>query len=373
MSDGVDELFSLLRPAGGGVIVFSSGTQQLLEQQRRIYRCDDALNGEELVNQIDQRWRSAIASVAKARLVLLGIPSDVGAGYQRGANLGPIAMRGELVRRASFLYSDPRVVDLGDVRVIPQLLEEEMLSEAQRRRSKAALYGDAESSLPVAPLDIAERALSLVRKLAPDAVPLVLGGDHSVSWPVVKTVAQGCEHKLGILHFDAHTDLLAERLGVQICFATWAYHANLLVGRQQRLVQVGIRATRRTQAEWESEHGVRQFWMAEVTRRSVDDIAEEIEELWRQAGVEGVYVSNDIDGTDPQWARATGTPEPNGLLPATVKQLIARICRKYPMWGSDLVEVAPPLAEAGGEPLRTLETAADYIELQARLSLDGVG
>lgn len=366
-----EELAALLRPAGGGVIVFSTGTAQLLAQQRTIYRCDAALAGPELVKQIDQRWHATLDRLATARLVILGIPSDVGAGYQRGANLGPIALRGELVRRGSFVYDDPRVVDVGDVRVIPQLLEDDMLSDAQVRRSRAALYGDAEAPLPVSPLTMASRALAAIAALAPAAVPLVLGGDHSVAWPVIAQVARGRERQTGILHFDAHTDLLAERMGIRTCFATWAYHANELVGRQQRLVQVGIRATRRSQAEWERELGVRQIWMPEVRARSIDELADEIERLWDAAGVEGVYVSNDIDGTDPEFARATGTPEPDGLFPATVTQLITRIARKYPMWGSDLVEVAPPLAEREGEPQRTLATAADYVELQARLSLDG--
>lgn len=360
---------SMLRPAGGGVIVFSTGTQQLLEQQRHIYGCDPATTGAALVAEIEARWRATLARLPEAKLFVLGIPSDVGAGYQRGANLGPIALRGELVRRGSLLYRDPRVVDLGDVRVIPQLLTDDMLNDAQLARSRAALYGDAGATLPASPLSIAACVLREVARRAPHAVPLVLGGDHSVAWPVVNQVAAGRERQLGILHFDAHTDLLAERMGVTTCFATWAYHANELIGRQRRLVQVGIRATRRTQAEWESELGVRQLWMPEIRARSVDDIADEIDRLWQAAGVRGCYVSNDIDGTDPAQGRATGTPEPDGLSPATVTQLIERIGRKYPMWGSDLVEVAPPLAEMGGEPHRTLATAADYIELQARLSL----
>jgi guanidinobutyrase len=363
------ELLAMLRPAGGGIIVFSTGTAQLLAQQRKIYRCDVELEGEELVKQIDQRWKASLARLHAAKVVILGVPSDVGAGYQRGANLGPIALRGELVRRGSFVYDDPRIVDVGDVRVIPQLLEDEMLNDAQLARSRAALYGDARTPLPVSPLSMAARALAAIAELAPHAVPLVLGGDHSVAWPVIAQVARGRERQTGILHFDAHTDLLAERMGIRTCFATWAYHANELVGREQRLVQVGIRATRRTQAQWEQELGVRQIWMPEIAARSVDELADEIEALWDRAGVQGVYVSNDIDGTDPGFARATGTPEPDGLSPATVTQLIARICRKYPLWGSDLVEVAPPLAESAGEPLRTLETAAEYIELQARLSL----
>jgi agmatinase len=361
----IARLIRLLRPAAGGIYTVSTGSAEQKRLQRAIYR---AATDEE----VDARWRAALERLPEARLCLLGVPSDVGAGFQRGANLGPQSIRRQLLVEESRLFRDPRVVDLGDVLVVPQLLHDEMLSAEQLRRTRAALHGAdaADETLPVSPLSVTEEVLRIVRQVAPGCVPLVLGGDHSIGWPVVAALAAGRERELGILHFDAHTDLLAERLGVRYCFATWAWHANELVGRGRRLHQVGLRTSRRAREEWERELEVRQYWMAEMRERAVDDVADEIVATMRAAGVRGLYVSNDIDGTDPLFGAATGTPEPGGLHPETVERLIERVGAAFPLWGSDLVEVAPPLGgHSPKEPRLTLRTAARYVETQARLVL----
>jgi agmatinase len=356
----------LLRPAGGGVYTVSTGTVEQRRLQRRIYGVPA---GEESEDAVRSKWRQALERLPGARVALLGVPSDVGAGFQRGANLAPQAIRRELLASSSFVYDDPRVVDLGDVLVVPQLLHDSMLSEDQLARTRRAVYGE-DVALPVSPLSVAEEVLRRVRALAPGCAPLLLGGDHSVGWPGVRAVAEGRERELGILHFDAHTDLLAERLGVRYCFATWAWHANELIGRGRRLAQVGLRVSRRTREDWERELEVRQYWMAEMRERSAVEVGDEIVASFRAAGVRGVYISNDIDGTDPLFGLATGTPEPGGLEPDTVLKLIEIVARAFPIWGSDLVEVAPPLAgHSPREPALTLRTAARYLEAQVRASL----
>ena len=364
----LDRLLRLLRPAAGGIHTVSTGTEAQLRLQQRLYDAPDAA-------AVHERWRATLARLPGAELVVCAVPSDVGAGFQRGASFGPQEIRRQLLEQRSFLYTDPRVVDAGDVLVVPQLLDDEMLSAEQRARTHAALHGaGADPTLPVSPLSMAEEALRLLRALAPRASLLVLGGDHSVGWPALAAVARGREREVGILHFDAHTDLLSERLGVRYCFATWAYHANDRIGRGGRLVQVGLRISRRTRAEWERELDVRQYWMDELQKRPIEAVADEIVERFRARGVRGVYVSNDIDGTDPRFAAATGTPEPGGLEPAQVLHLIERVGGAFPIWGSDLVEVAPAVAgHAPGEPAITLRTAATYVEAQARRAMSSQG
>jgi arginase family enzyme len=353
----------ILRPACGGIYTVSTGTHEQRRLQQRIYGADSD-------DQVIDRWRAALDRLPGAKVAILGIPSDVGAGFLRGANMGPQAIRRELLASASFLYADPAVVDIGDVLVVPQLLHDEMLAPDQLARTREAVYGADAPPLPVSPLSVAEEVLRLVRALAPNAAPLVLGGDHSVGWPSLAAVAAGREQEVGILHFDAHTDLMQHRLGVKYCFATWAYHANELIGRGGRLAQVGLRVSRKSRADWERELGVRQYWMAEMRERPAADVAAEIIASWQAAGVKGVYISNDIDGTDPLFGLATGTPEPGGLYPETVLKLINTVGAAFPVWGSDLVEVAPPLAgHSPREPAVTLRTAANYVEAQARLSL----
>jgi arginase family enzyme len=158
------------------------------------------------------------------------------------------------------------------------------------------------------------------------------------------------------VHVDAHTDLLAERLGVRICFATWAYHANELVGRNRRLIQAGIRATRFPRDHWERTLDVMQVWPKDMS-----DEARAIDDIIAAAKATGlpVYFSNDIDGTDAVDADATGTPESGGLSVHFVRTLVQRLGREVPLVGADLVEVAPLLGREGGK--RTLEIAGQYL------------
>ena len=159
---------------------------------------------------------------------------------------------------------------------------------------------------------------------------------------------------------DAHTDLLPERLGVKICFGSWSYHANELLGRGGRLVQVGIRASRHDRAHWESTLGVRQFWADECRARPAE-VLDRILAHCRAVGMEAVYFSNDIDGTDAAYAEATGTPEPGGLEPDFVVELVRRLGREIGLCGGDLMEVAPPLARTPGGAERTAALAARYV------------
>jgi arginase family enzyme len=349
------ELELLLRPAGGGLYLVSTGKAEQRALQRRLYgAADDA--------GVDARWRETLARVRAARGFILGVPSDVGAGFRRGANLGPQAIRARL------LELDPEwparlaalgVVDVGDVFCVPQLLHDDMLGEAQLAATRAAIYPGEAAPLPVSPLSIAERAIGLILQLNPTAAPFVLGGDHSVAWPVVAALARARRDRWGIVQPDAHTDLLEHRLGVKYCFATWSYHANELLGREGRMVQVGVRASGRDRGHWEAATGVRQFWAEECRARPAAVLDEVIAHL-RDRGVQAVYFSNDIDGTDARWASATGTPEAGGLEPEWVLELIARLGREVGLVGGDVVEVAPPLGPTPEDAARTVDLAARY-------------
>lgn len=358
----LEELALLLKPAGGGLYLVSTGKAEQSALMRRYYGADND-------QDVTHKFLSDLARIAQAKVILLGIPSDVGAGFRRGANLGPQAIRERLLADDPGFVRDclaREVLDIGDVFVVPQLLHDDMLAEAQIERSQDALYPDAPEALrrrlPVSPLSIAERVISLVLQINPSVKPLMLGGDHSTAWPVVKAMHQA-GRRFGILQLDAHTDLLPERLGVPYCFATWSYHANDLIGRQGRLVQVGIRATRHPRQYWEDSLGVRQFWPA-------DNVSDEhfLQQILRAVEATGlpIYLSNDIDGTDAAEADATGTPEPQGLRASFVRELITRLAQHTRLVGADLVEVAPLLGERQGTD--TLGVAADYL----RVTLDAL-
>ena len=367
--DASTELATLLRPAGGGLYVVSTGRAEQLALQKALYGASDEAG-------VVARWREALGRIAQADVLLLGVPSDVGAGFVRGASLGPQAIRTTLLARADYrdLAARARLVDLGDVFVVPQLLHDEMLGAGQLEASRRALYPELpeaeRAALPVSPLSIAERALRLALTLNPRARLLVFGGDHSNSWPVTAALHEVHGDELAIVQFDAHTDLLEERLGVRYCFATWSYHANDRLGRRGRLVQLGTRASRRDEVHWESTLDVRQWWASECNAKGEEAIDDVLAHL-RAIGARKVYVSNDIDGTDASFADATGTPEPGGLTPAFVGRVIERLGQELDVVAGDVMEVAPPIARTPDGAARTLSLAADYVCETLRAMLRG--
>lgn len=370
-----EELAWMLRPAGGGIYAVSTGRESQQALQRRLY-------GASTDAEVAERWRESLGSLDRARVVMLGIPSDTGAGLVRGAAFGPQALRAALLDRLPnwpALARAAGIVDAGDVRVVPQLLHDEMLSDAQLAASRAALYPEVEAAraaaLPVSPLSIAERALTQIATVNPGAKLFVLGGDHSVAWPAIAALCSVRAREPGrdnfaIVHLDAHTDLMPERLGVRYCFATWAHHANDRIGRGGRLTQLGIRASGRPRQHWESTLGVRQFWAAEIRARPDADVIEEVVAHLAAIGAREVYLSNDIDATDAAEAPATGTPEPSGLSPAFVRALITRLAAELSLIGADLVEVAPPIG-APDAARQTIELGVDYM-LDSLAALAGV-
>ena len=363
-----DELALLLRPAAGGLYLVSTGRAEQLALQRALYRVDSDA-------QVEVAFRAALERIVSARATILGIPSDVGAGFMRGSNLGPQAIRTRLLEEFPDWperAAEQGIVDIGDVFVVPQLLHDDMLSEEQKRASRQSIYSqvpaDVREGLPVSPLSIAERALDLVLQINPQIRPFIIGGDHSTAWPVAWALSRHRRDRWGIVQPDAHTDLLPERLGIKICFATWSYHANELFGRDGRLVQVGTRASRHDRGHWESSLGVRQFWANECLRDPQGSLDALVQYL-RDKQVTGVYFSNDIDGTDEKWADATGTPEPGGLEPEFVVELIRRLGREIGIIAGDVVEVAPPLRPRPDSERRTVGLAVRYFEETIRASL----
>jgi agmatinase len=345
-----------LRPPGHGIPTVSTGGAEALKVSERTWGTRD-------IEAIRRRWRADLERYADAETVLLGIPCDTGAGFFRGAAYGPAGIR--LAHHATFGPLRPGTLDLGDVVAVPQLLHDGMLSADQLRATRAALYPEADEGDPVAPLSVAERVLDLVLEENPDARLAVLGGDHSAAWPAMAALGKRFAGKFAVVHFDAHTDLLESRYGVKYCFATWAYHALRFVPAGG-MIQLGIRVSGKPKAHWESTLGVRQFWAEEV----LDDPAGTIDEVVRQLrrlNVERVYVSNDVDGTDPSEAPATGTPEAGGLPSAFVEETIAAVRRAVPLVGGDVVELAPPLGKgdwATEEP--TCRLGARYLEALLR-------
>jgi len=325
-------LEKILRPPGRGIATFATAQGMSMPLLQKIY-------GVTTWEEILAKWKASLGTLASAETILLGVPSDVGACVYRGANFGPKGVREAYLARYK-KYPD-HVLDIGDALCIPQLLHDEMLTPEQIRKTQADVYGG--ESLPVSALSVTEKALSLICDVNPSAKVVILGGDHSVSWPSMLYCRQRFGSEFGVLHFDAHTDLMVRRMGVDYCFATWAHHGVQFM-KPRHMVQVGIRTSDRPHETWEAQYpAVRQFWANEILGRE-PEVIEAVMTHFKTIGVKDIFISNDIDGTDVSFAPATGTPEENGLHPDFVKQLIARTHREFRVFGGDVVEVAPPLS-----------------------------
>jgi agmatinase len=270
-------------------------------------------------------------SFAAADVVVVGAPFDGGTSYRSGARFGPYAIRTtdylphdgsrpSLALRTDGLR-DLRVVDAGDV---------EMFS------------GDAARSCR----DL-EAAVEKVARSG--AVPVVLGGDHTITWPDVTGVARAVGWgRVSVIHFDAHADT------GDIAFGSLIGHGQpmrLLIesgaARGDRFLQVGLRGywPPPDVLDWMAEQRMRSYEMGEIGRRGLDECLTEAFGIATD-DCDGVFLSVDIDVCDPGHAPGTGTPEPGGLTARQLLDAVRRICLELPVVGMDVVEVSPPYDHA---------------------------
>ena len=271
------------------------------------------------------------ASFAGADVVVLGAPFDGGTSHRPGTRFGPQAIRmtdylphdgsrPSLALRTDGLR-DLRVLDAGDV---------EMYS------------GDIETALPAL-----EAAVETVTRAG--AIPVVLGGDHSIAFADAKGVANVLGHgRVSMLHFDAHADTGDIEFG-----SLWGHGQPMrrLIEsgalRGDRFLQIGLRGYWPPPAtlDWMAEQRMRSYEMTEIGSRGLDTCLTEAFGIATDE-CEGVFLSVDIDVCDPGHAPGTGTPEPGGLTARELLDSVRRICLELPVVGMDVVEVSPPYDHA---------------------------
>jgi len=267
------------------------------------------------------------ATYADADVVILGAPFDGGTSHRPGARFGPMAIRmtdylphdgsrPSLALRTDGLV-DLKVVDAGDV---------EMYS------------GDIERALPAL-----EAAVEKVTRAG--AIPIVLGGDHSIAFPDAKGVANVLGHgRVSMLHFDAHADTGDIEFG-----SLWGHGQPMrrLIEsgalRGDRFLQIGLRGywPPPETLDWMAIQGMRSYEMTEIGRRGLQQCLSEAFVIAMDQ-CDGVFLSVDIDVCDPGHAPGTGTPEPGGLSARELLDSVRRICLELPVVGVDVVEVSPP-------------------------------
>jgi agmatinase len=278
-------------------------------------------------------------------VAVLGAPFDDGTTHRPGTRYGPSAIRaaddgGRWGRPHMTLGVEPleelRVVDYGDV--------------------------------GAAPGDLASSHQALARRLGEildaGAVPLVLGGDHSLSLPTLRVLAE--RHGpdgYAVLHLDTHADTADELYGVRISHGT-PFRVAVEEGRLRgaNIVQVGLRGTWPGPElfDWMRAEGFRWHTTDEIVERGVATVIKEAVSAVAAAAPRA-YLSVDIDVLDPAFAPGTGTPEPGGLTTRELLWSVRHAARELDLCSADIVEVCPPYDPAGITALAAERTAIEIL------------
>ena len=270
----------------------------------------------------------AVDSAEGMDVVFIGIPLDVGTSNRPGTRFGPKQIRAESVMLRPYNmwtraapFDSLRVGDLGDV--------------------------------PINTFDLKDAVARITdfynKVLAHDVIPLTLGGDHTLSLPVLRAIAD--KHgPVGLIHVDAHADINEHMFGEAIAHGTpfrRAVEEGLI--DPFRTWQIGLRGTGYTAEDfdWARDQGFTVVQAEELWHQSAAPL---IERASAAMGDGPVYLTFDIDSLDPGFAPGTGTPEIGGLTPIQAIEII-RGCRGLNLVGADLVEVSPPYDPQGNTAL----------------------
>ncbi len=272
-------------------------------------------------------------SFKDAGAVIIGAPFDGGTTYRAGARFGPLAIRGAdyitaiPYRPSLALGVDPLsalgVVDVGDVSM-PQGDIVESIKRLEQAVTTIATSG---------------------------AIPVVLGGDHTIALPDVTGVANQIGHgRVSIIHFDAHADTGEDMDGALYGHGTPMRRLiESGAARGDRFLQIGLRGywPDPPVLQWMRDQGMRWYEMTEVVERGLDACLTEAFAIATD-DCDGVFLSIDVDVVDPGMAPGTGTPEPGGITSRQLLDAVRRCALELPVVGLDVVEVSPPYDGPGG-------------------------
>ena len=263
-------------------------------------------------------------SAAGLDACFVGIPMDIGASNRAGTRHGPRQIRDEsrMIRPYNMAtgaapFARMQVADIGDVPINTFDLKKSV--------------------------EIIERHYDEI--LSHDAIPLTLGGDHTLTWPILRAMKK--KHgPVALIHVDAHSDTNEHMFGETVahgCPFRRAWEDGCLIN--DRVTQIGVRATGYApdDFDWGRSKGWRVVQAEECWYKSLAPLMEEVRE---RVGDAPVYLTFDIDSLDPAFAPGTGTVEPGGLSTWQAYEIV-RGCAGLNIVGCDLVEVSPPYDPSG--------------------------
>ncbi|MEM9438145.1 MAG: agmatinase [Pseudomonadota bacterium] len=261
-------------------------------------------------------------------VAFVGIPMDIGTSWRSGTRFGPKQLRQESAMIRPYNIQTGAApfdgLEMGDVGDIP--INTFSLSDTIRLVTE--FYDDL---------------------LAHPVIPVALGGDHTLTLPVLRSVAK--KHgPLALVHSDAHADVNDEMFGERETHGTVfrrAYEEGLIV--PDKVFQVGLRGTGYTAEDFTEAQGwgFNMTLAPEIWGKSLAPLADEIRS---KIGDHPTYITYDIDSLDPAFAPGTGTPEIGGLTTWQAMEFI-RGLRGLNVVGCDLVEVSPPYDPSGNTAL----------------------
>ncbi len=265
-----------------------------------------------------QLWSGLASDDPAAEIGVLGVPFDNATSFRKGASAAPAKIR-HLTPHVSagtedgYRLAGLRVCDYGDVFV--DLNWERYFATVETQAAQVLRH-------PFA---------------------LFLGGDHSVTIPLAAAFSRAVTGRFGLLHFDAHPDLMDEFEGHRWSHACTDRRVLELPNIEPRhLVFVGLRSWVDDEVAFLAQHpeiGV--HTARDVYRRGVEVVAQEV--VAQLHDVDAIYLTLDIDGLDPAYAPGTGTPEAGGLSTRQLLELLRVVFARLPVRAMDIVEVAPPL------------------------------
>jgi agmatinase len=283
------------------------------------------------------------AELAGVDAAIVGAPMDELVSDRPGARFAPRAIRaascppGPHLEAKVDAFAALRVVDFGDAPVLP----------ADPARSHAAIEA------------------TVGEVIAAGALPVVLGGDHSVSEPTVRACA-AAHGAVGVVHFDTHTDTGATVFGVERSHGTFMrrlVEAGHVDGR--RYAQVGLRGYWPGEPEfsWQAERGITSLFMHDVRDLGIRDVVRRAIEA---VGPGPAYLTVDVDVLDPAYlGGGTGTPEPGGMTAVDLLLAVRTVAAELELVGADVVEVIPTAVGSA-------DSAALVAERVVREALTGV-
>lgn len=256
---------------------------------------------------------------------IVGVPYDGASVVRSGSRHGPDAIRQAMMYFTTWSSFEKR--DMG--------------------RLRAADVGD----VPVVLTDMATTFARITDTVAElvgrGCAPILIGGDHSIAFPHMRGILKGMgtDKRLGVIHFDAHHDLREAHLGAESSGVPFRKALELLDGRVRgrNLVQVGMAefTNARSLSDYAEGVGATVISGLEVRRRGIDDVIDEAL-VTASDGVDGLYVSVDIDCIDQSQAPGTAAPNPFGLDARDVQAALRRVAAHPLFVAADLVEISPP-------------------------------